>query len=116
MVWFALNIKQDIYRCWVKKHPVNESWLRDDSPVKTILSKEPSFEAIFDEHPNANPASRKKGLLRWQHNPGKDWGPKAKATKSDNASLDKRRERGLEKAKERKRKAVKQVKVLLIIN
>ena len=88
---------------------MNESRLTDGSPVKIILSKEPSFEAVFEEHPDANPASRRKGLLRWQHNPGKDWGPKARATRSDNASLDKRRERGLEKAREKKRKARNQV-------
>ena len=58
---------QDVIRCWVKDHPVKAERLTAGSPAKAILSKEPTVTANFELHPDANPASRKKGLLRWVH-------------------------------------------------
>lgn len=72
----------DVLRCWVKKNPVSCDRLREGSAAATILSKEPSFEADFSIHPDANPPSRKRGLVRWQINPERDWGPKPRAARS----------------------------------
>ena len=95
---------QDIFRCWVKKHPVSKSRLKDGTLAKIILSKESTVEVDFTEHSDANPLSRKMGLLRWQHNPERDWGPKARATRGDKSNLDALRKKGSQKAKEKKRK------------
>ena len=60
---------QDILRCWIKLHPVKEHHLKTGTPINALLSKEAEMEANFELHPEANPASREKGLLRWQINP-----------------------------------------------
>ena len=45
-----------------------------------IFSQIPNYENIsFDEHPDANPASRLSNLKRFQMNPAPNWGPKMKA-------------------------------------
>ena len=96
---------QDIIRTWVKINPVNPKRLTDGSPAKAILEQEPSIKVSFDLHCDANPESRKLGLIRYQMNPEKDWGPKPKAKKSyDSETLDDRRLKN--QGKKRKRKAV----------
>lgn len=50
--------------------------------MKTLLEKECTTQVCFDTHPEANPESRKQGLLRFQFNPEKNWGPKARATRN----------------------------------
>ena len=44
-----------------------------------IIMSSPSPEddkVSFEEHPDANPKSREKGLKRFQMNPEPNWGPK----------------------------------------
>lgn len=41
------------------------------------------YKYIFQIHPNSNPESRQKGLTRWQTNPEKNWGPKARAKRQN---------------------------------
>ena len=36
----------------------------------------------FEEHPSANPESRKMNLKRFQMNPGRNWGPKMRSKTS----------------------------------
>ncbi|XP_067666800.1 tRNA (guanine(26)-N(2))-dimethyltransferase-like isoform X1 [Haliotis asinina] len=92
----------DIMRAWVKDHPVKASRLQGDTPAKAILDKEPVTEVSFSLHPDANPQSRQKGLLRWQVNPEPDWGPKPRAKKSNTEeSLSEKRDRRRGKRKER---------------
>ncbi|ORX88056.1 N2,N2-dimethylguanosine tRNA methyltransferase [Basidiobolus meristosporus CBS 931.73] len=66
----------DIMRNWVEKNPVKN--ISENSPAFKILSKKPSFEANFTRHPEATPESRKIKLVRFQQNPTKNWGPKAR--------------------------------------
>jgi len=94
-------------RCWVRDHPVNESRLKDGSPAKSILTKPPQLNACFDAHPDANPPSRAKGLVRWQMNPDRDWGPKPRAVKGSSGkdtSVEVRRLKGAKKADETRAK------------
>lgn len=95
----------------MKKNPVSCDRLREGSAAATILSKEPSFEADFSIHPDANPPSRKRGLVRWQINPERDWGPKPRAARSKE-SVDARKSAQDLKCQERKakRKADNQVR------
>ena len=48
------------------------------------MSKIDKFDdkICFDEHPDANPESRKKSLKRFQMNPEKNWGPKMRSKTS----------------------------------
>lgn len=86
-------------RCWVLSHPVNANRLKDGSTAKSILAKDPELVANFAPHPEANPASRTNGLVRWQINPEKDWGPKPRATRScKTETVDDRRTKGERKA------------------
>ena len=42
-----------------------------------MSSPSPEDEKVsFEEHPEANPKSREKGLKRFQMNPEPNWGPK----------------------------------------
>ena len=69
----------DVMRAYEKEHPSKpDNW----SPVcKAILGQKEAFSDVrvnFEEHPEAEPASRSAKLLRFQHNPP-NWGPKTKA-------------------------------------
>jgi len=103
-------------RCWVRGHPVNESRLQDGSTAKAILSKLPELDACFDPHSDANPPSRAQGLLRWQMNPDRDWGPKPRAAKSGKEEfVEDRRLRGAKKADESRAKRKADVMRLMIL-
>ncbi|CAG9863209.1 unnamed protein product [Phyllotreta striolata] len=65
----------DIMRCWEKSHPVSKKRLLEGTPVAGILSKPADKEYSFNMHPEANPPSRKSGILRFQENPLPCWGP-----------------------------------------
>uniref|UniRef100_A0A674H9A2 tRNA (guanine(26)-N(2))-dimethyltransferase n=1 Tax=Taeniopygia guttata TaxID=59729 RepID=A0A674H9A2_TAEGU len=69
----------DIMRCWAKLHPVKWERLPDSSPAARILAVEPTLQASFALHEDANPSSRKRGLKRFPENPEAFWGPKARA-------------------------------------
>ena len=74
----------------MKLNPVSEG--KEGDPSRVILVKEPRYSfkilvnkcsivADFKKHPNAEPASRKVRLVRFQENPTQNWGPKARAGK-----------------------------------
>lgn len=73
----------DVFRAWTKEKPVKERHLQDNTPCKNILSKPCGSQVSFEIHPNSNPESRQKGLTRWQTNPEKNWGPKARAKRQN---------------------------------
>lgn len=70
----------DIMRCWEKNNPVNAKHLTEGSVAKNILSIEAERVYSFDLHADANPESRRKGLVRFQENPQPFWGPGTRAT------------------------------------
>lgn len=76
-----MEVIWDVLRQWAKLNPVNESRFLEGSPLKAILSKEPSKEYNFnDQHPLANPPSRKEALTRFPDNPAANWGPGTRST------------------------------------
>jgi len=101
-------------RCWVHDHPVSETRLQNGSAAKAILSKPPQLDVCFDPHPDANPPSRAQGLLRWQMNPDRDWGPKPRASRSGKEeSVEGRRLKGAKKADEVRAKRKADVMLLM---
>ncbi|KAI0006165.1 tRNA methyltransferase [Russula compacta] len=64
----------DVYRTWVKKHPVKMEKIPPNSPARVLLQQEPSFEADFTLHPLTVTHSKVK-LVRYQQNPTPNWGP-----------------------------------------
>lgn len=120
LLTLIFRLLQDILRCWVRLHPVSSKRLLEGSVACIILSKQPAFEANFSLHPDANPKSRTSGLVRWQMNPEKDWGPKPRATRAVNAqSVDNRRAKGESKAQtmrqKRKAEVIKFILTFMII-
>ncbi|XP_046385091.1 probable tRNA (guanine(26)-N(2))-dimethyltransferase [Ischnura elegans] len=99
-----------IMRSWEALHPVKRERIAPTSPAYVILSKSSSGQPCgqskdekkvqaelpqskdepkvqvelppvnFDYHPDANPPSRRQGLLRFQENPQPHWGPGTRAT------------------------------------
>ncbi|KAJ2699188.1 RNA methyltransferase tRNA(m5U54)methyltransferase [Coemansia sp. IMI 209128] len=60
----------------------------EGSPADRLLAKPITTEISFDQHKDANPESRRIKLVRYQMNPEKNWGPKARhseASKPKNA-------------------------------
>ncbi|KAJ1657864.1 RNA methyltransferase tRNA(m5U54)methyltransferase [Dispira simplex] len=76
------EIMWDIMRCWVKDNPVKLEKYGSESPAHKILGQPVQLAADFKIHPQANPESRKVHLVRYQENPEKNWGPKAKHTRA----------------------------------
>jgi tRNA (guanine26-N2/guanine27-N2)-dimethyltransferase len=81
-----LIVLWQIVKHWVLNNQSNYSVerLSKESPAWKIMSELEAFEGgndlvKFDIHPEANPASRKIRLVRYQENPTKFWGPKARA-------------------------------------
>ncbi|XP_064098901.1 tRNA (guanine(26)-N(2))-dimethyltransferase-like isoform X3 [Macrobrachium nipponense] len=72
----------DIVRAWEKIHPANRAKMKDDRAGKRILEKASEHTISFECHPDANPESRRKELLRFQVKPEKNWGPKSRAKTS----------------------------------
>ena len=69
-------------RAWGELNQNKKDRLDPKSVAARILNSDviPNYENIsFDEHPNANPASRLSNLKRFQMNPAPNWGPKMKA-------------------------------------
>jgi len=69
----------DIFRCWVKEHPVKAESISKNSPSQHLHAKEPRFEASFKHHPQSVTLSSKVKLVRYQQNPTPNWGPGTKA-------------------------------------
>ncbi|KAI0647130.1 N2,N2-dimethylguanosine tRNA methyltransferase [Trametes meyenii] len=68
----------DIFRSWVKTHPVRMDKVSENSPTRQLLSKEAKTDANFKRHPDSVTASSKVKLVRYQQNPTPNWGPGAK--------------------------------------
>ena len=71
----------DIFRSWaltVGGGSINIEKLADKSVTKKILSSPILSKISFNLHPDAEPPSREKGLLRYQPNPLPFWGPKCR--------------------------------------
>ncbi|KAI0324526.1 N2,N2-dimethylguanosine tRNA methyltransferase [Cubamyces sp. BRFM 1775] len=68
----------DIFRSWVKKHPVRMDRVSENSPTRQLLNKEPKSEANFKRHPASVTPSSKVKLVRYQQNPTPNWGPGAR--------------------------------------
>ncbi|ESO87614.1 hypothetical protein LOTGIDRAFT_127570 [Lottia gigantea] len=66
----------DIMRTWVKQNPIKDNRRATGSIASIILDKEIQNNISFTPHPQAIPASRNKGLVRFQPNPESNWGPK----------------------------------------
>ncbi|KAK1236530.1 RNA methyltransferase tRNA(m5U54)methyltransferase [Marasmius sp. AFHP31] len=75
----------DIYRSWVKKHPINTKNVSERSPAHRLLAKEPKSEANFKHHPASVTASANVKLVRYQETP-KGWGPGTRAVAGTNNS------------------------------
>lgn len=67
-------------RCWADTHPVSKKRLIEGSPVYNILLNSSQKNYSFEIHPDANPESKRKGLVRFQVNPQAFWGPGTRAT------------------------------------
>ncbi|KAH9043109.1 N2 N2-dimethylguanosine tRNA methyltransferase [Lactarius pseudohatsudake] len=80
----------DVYRSWVKTHPVKMEKIPPNSPARTLLQKEPSVEANFTSHPLTVTQSSKIKLVRYQPNPTPNWGP---ATRAESGTKRKRHEK-----------------------
>ncbi|KAH9180678.1 N2 N2-dimethylguanosine tRNA methyltransferase [Lactarius sanguifluus] len=80
----------DVYRSWVKTHPVKMEKIPPNSPARTLLQKEPSAEANFTSHPLTVTQSSKIKLVRYQPNPTPNWGP---ATRAESGTKRKRHEK-----------------------
>ncbi|KAG4304012.1 hypothetical protein PORY_002535 [Pneumocystis oryctolagi] len=69
----------DIMKFWIKQHPISEKRTRDGTVAKEILKTEPNTHIDFSLHQDVEKIF-KNGLLKYQLNPVKNWGPKVKAS------------------------------------
>lgn len=79
-------------RAWARKEG-RKSNLNDGSPGKTIMEKKDDLDdtVSFEEHPLANPESRKNSLKRFQMNPEANWGPKMRSKTSTLKNMENRK-------------------------
>ncbi|KAI0797923.1 N2,N2-dimethylguanosine tRNA methyltransferase [Abortiporus biennis] len=84
------DVVHDIFRSWIKTHPVRMDRVSETSPAKALLAKEPKFEANFKHHPKSVTAGSKVKLVRYQMNPTPNWGPGSKAS----SGVKRKREQG----------------------
>ncbi|KAI0306450.1 tRNA methyltransferase [Multifurca ochricompacta] len=80
----------DVYRSWIKVHPVKMEKIPPNSPTRVLLQKEPRDEANFTSHPLTVTQSSKVKLVRYQQNPTPNWGP---ATRAESGIKRKRHDR-----------------------
>jgi len=69
----------DVFRSWVKTHPVRMEKISDTSPSHHLLAKEARGEYNFKRHPQSVTQSSKVKLVRYQQNPTSHWGPGTRA-------------------------------------
>ncbi len=73
----------DLFQGAAKRQYPDRTWPRPlpekPSAADYLLNRTVTVVADFSAHPEANPNSRKQKLVRFQANPEKNWGPKAKA-------------------------------------
>ncbi|KAG1831709.1 S-adenosyl-L-methionine-dependent methyltransferase [Suillus variegatus] len=79
----------DVFRSWVKKHPVRMDKVSETSLARQLLAKEARTEANFTRHPRSVTQASKVKLVRYQQNPAPNWGP---GTKADTGTKRKREE------------------------
>lgn len=79
----------DVFRSWVKKHPVRMDKVSETSLARQLLAKEAKTEANFTRHPRSVTQASKVKLVRYQQNPAPNWGP---GTKADTGTKRKREE------------------------
>ena len=91
----------DMMRAWEKQNPINRNKITKDSVAWTLLNAASVSEVSFETHKDANPASRVSSLKRFQVNPERNWGPKARAGTGNFADDPKRIQN---QGKKRKRK------------
>ncbi|KAJ3207021.1 tRNA methyltransferase 1 [Dinochytrium kinnereticum] len=70
----------DILRAWVATTPVSEKVRNEPSPSRSILMQTSTHTVDFTIHPEVEAYSKKERLVRYQENPHKNWGPKARAS------------------------------------
>lgn len=75
------KILWDIMKFWIKQHPVTEKHIRDGTAAKEILKSDPDISVDFGFHPDIEKFF-KRGIVKYQLNPVKYWGPKAKANEN----------------------------------
>ncbi|KNE58640.1 N2,N2-dimethylguanosine tRNA methyltransferase [Allomyces macrogynus ATCC 38327] len=80
------HVVWDVIRAHVKRGPAKEP--AEGSIAAKILAKEITTTVDFKFHKASNPPSRKIKLVRFQENPEKNWGPKARAGKKRKANAD----------------------------
>merc|ERR550519_665186 len=104
-------------RAWAKREGKSLKNLSEESAGRVIMSTpSPEDDNIsFEEHPDANPESRERGLKRFQVNPEPNWGPKNRSktsllTNSENAKKIKNQGKN-KKVMEEEEAASKKVKV-----
>merc|ERR1711909_5255 len=107
-------------RAWAKKQD-RKCNLSDGSPGKTIMEKTDDIDETvsFDEHPHANPESRKNSLKRFQMNPEANWGPKMRSKTSTLKNMEngkKFKNQGKKKKKKKKKDLILNAKKMKIDN
>jgi tRNA (guanine26-N2/guanine27-N2)-dimethyltransferase len=88
------NVIWDIYRCWVKDHPVKKKKGgggaggsgSEDTPAEKILGKDPDLKADFSRVTQALSKAKLSKVPRYLPNPTPHWGPKSKHTRFVNNS------------------------------
>ncbi|GJJ12119.1 hypothetical protein Clacol_006360 [Clathrus columnatus] len=70
----------DVYRAYVKAHPVKTENIKEGSPAAALLAKKAPPEVDFSYNCKAGNLTRVK-LVRYQQNPTSHWGPGTKAGK-----------------------------------
>jgi len=71
----------DVFRSWVKNHPVKMENVKDNSPTKHLLSIEPKLDVNWTRNPASVSSVSKIKLVRYQQNPTPNWGPGSKPGK-----------------------------------
>jgi tRNA (guanine26-N2/guanine27-N2)-dimethyltransferase len=89
----------DVMRIWQSKHPISKKRSVKSTPATTILGKSTDFEVSFEYNAEANPESKKLGLLRFPQNPLPNWGPGTRATAMIGDNQGDKRERNQGKRK-----------------
>ena len=77
------SVVWDIVRHYAKLKKPNDTWPKalpeKPAAIDYMLSHPMVTEVNLTSHPDANPDSRRQKLVRFQTNPEKNWGPKARA-------------------------------------
>ncbi|EJD53010.1 N2,N2-dimethylguanosine tRNA methyltransferase [Auricularia subglabra TFB-10046 SS5] len=75
----------DIFRGYIKTHPVKMEKIKPGSPAAALNAKEAKFEADFKHNPKAKTQTSSVKIVRYQHNPTPNWGPGMRPSKKRKA-------------------------------